>query len=46
LEQGETAKPKKPIPKALTNQKNTEGKADDKVFYMGKRFPFRAWASI
>jgi hypothetical protein len=29
LGRGETAKPKKPIPKALTNQKNTEGKADE-----------------
>jgi hypothetical protein len=46
LEQGEMAKPKKPIPKALTNLKNTEGKADEKLFYMGKRIFIRAWPSI
>jgi hypothetical protein len=46
LGRGETAKPKKPIPKALTNQKNTEARDDEKFFYMGKRIFIRAWASI
>jgi len=43
---GETAKPKKRIPKALTNQKNTEARDDEKLFYMGKGIFIRAWASI
>jgi hypothetical protein len=46
LGQGETAKQKKPIPKALTNQKNTEARDDEKLFYMGKGISFRAWASV